>query len=70
MLDKPSVTNVNESGKEDPEGVPRLKYEVLLGENIMFKAGRTETVKFSFAANDGTGKKNTVTLKIKVESSK
>ncbi|MCR5603568.1 MAG: S8 family serine peptidase [Lachnospiraceae bacterium] len=70
MLDEPSVVNVNSDGKEDPKGNPCLKYEVLLGENIRFKVGRTETVKFSFAANDGTGKKNTVTLKIKVESSK
>ena len=68
MLDEPSVTNVDENGKENPKGDPCLKYEVLLGENIMFKAGRTETVKFSFAANDGSGKKNTVTLKIKVVS--
>lgn len=68
MLDEPSLAYVNDEGVEDPNGRQCIKYEVLLGENVRFKVGRTETVNFSFLANDGTGKKTTVTFKIKVVS--
>ena len=66
-LKEPDRVVLDDAGQEVKEGdntVTCLKYELNPGLTTEFKVGRTEIVKFSFIANDGSGKKNTVTLKI------
>ncbi len=64
-LDQNDFKQLNDDGEEvEKGGTYCLRYPLYTGLPGEFKAGRTETVKLTFAANDGSGKKSTVTLKI------